>query len=622
MNRAPSIVLALLLVASLAAGPSRSEELNDLYFGEALFYAHQGLFFEALERLDTEVKQHGRIDEPELDSLYTHIDDADFSLGDFELRYRMHHRAGRAITAVLESDVDDVVRNDAAYRLARIHFQKNQLSDALKALDRIEGEIPESIQDDIEFLRANAYLGEGRPEDAVELFEALQGSAEFAGFASYNLGIAYLQSGQRAEALAQLDIAGTITSSDEGELAIRDKANLVAGTVHLEAEEFALAIPYLNRVRLDGPFSNQALLSSGWANMSINNAERAVVPWSILAEREVTDRASQEAMLALPYAYGKLNVHGRAAVYYGRALDAFSAEIEKLNASVDSIREGKFLDALVREEIRKDKDWVIHLRSLPEAPETYYLMDLLASHDFQTGLQNYLDLADLRRKLVTWERGFDSYDEMVEIRRHHYDPLLPDIDTEFRELDSRIRLRIAQHQMLVKRRDGLLTVPQPEFLATPEEQMIFQRLDALEKQVGDDRFALSRIERLRGVLFYRLETEFHDRFTEFDHNLRKLDDAMAVVTAQHEQYVRVRQATTHSYDGYEQPINRLRVNAANAINKIDLLMAQQGRVLEKVAVEELVARRSRLENYGDRARFALADSYDRATETQARTEIQ
>ena len=50
-------------------------------------------------------------------------------------------------------------------------------------------------------------------------------------------------------------------------------------------------------------------------------------------------------------------------------------------------------DEDVREEIRQDADWVIRLRSLPETPETYYLMDLLASHDFQSGLQNYLDLA-------------------------------------------------------------------------------------------------------------------------------------------------------------------------------------------------------------------------------------
>ena len=181
MKRAPIFVLGLLLAATLAAGPSRSQELNDLYFGEALFYAHQGLYFEALERLDTEVKQHGRIDEPELDTLYAHIDDADFSLGDFELRYRMHHRAGRAITAVLESDVSDTIRNDAAYRLARIHFQKNQLAEALEALDRIEGDIPEALLDDIDFLRANVLLAEERAEEAIPLLEALQGSADFGG---------------------------------------------------------------------------------------------------------------------------------------------------------------------------------------------------------------------------------------------------------------------------------------------------------------------------------------------------------------------------------------------------------------------------------------------------------
>ncbi len=620
MRRAPLSVLGLLLFAGLAAGPSQGEELKDLYFGEALYYAHQGLYFEALERLDTEVKQHDGIDEPELDSLYQHIDAAGFSLGDFELRYRMHHRAGRAIKAVLEAAVDDVIRNDAAFRLASIHFQKNQVAEALLALDRIEGEVPEAIRDDIDFLRANVFLAEGNPEASIDVLEKLQGSDEFGGFASYNLGIAYLESGQRQDALEQLQKAGLTATEDAAELAIRDKANLVAGTIHLEDEEYELAIPYLNRVRLDGPFSNQALLSSGWANLSSGRAERAVVPWSLLAEREVTDRATQEAMLALPYAYGKLDVHGRAAVYYGEALDAFVAEIEKLSESIESIREGKFLEALTREEIRKDKDWVIRLRSLSDAPETYYLMQLLASHDFQTGLQNYLDLADLRRKLVAWQGGFDAYDEMVAIRHDHYEPLLPDVDTEFREFDSRMRLRIEQHKMLVRRRDDLLTTPRPEFLATPEELAILARLEALELQAIANTSATQRIKRLKGVLVWRLETEYHERLTEFDMNLRSLDEAMAVAKAQYDQYVRVRQAATHSYSGYEQPINRLRVHSANAIAEVDLLMARQGRLLEKAAVEELVARRSHLENFGDKARFALADSYDRATQVQARSE--
>ncbi len=398
------------------------------------------------------------------------------------------------------------------------------------------------------------------------------------------------------------------------------------GTVYLEEGAYEQALPFLNRVRLEGPFSNQALLSAGWASMSTENYDRAIVPWSILAEREVTDSATQEALLALPYAYGKLDIHGRAAIHYGRALDAFGAEIEKLSASIESIREGRFLEALIREEIRQDADWVIRLRSLPETPETYYLMELMASHDFQTGLQNYLDLADLKRKLLTWEGGFDAYEDMVGIRRDHYEPLLPEIDDQFRKLDSRMRLRTEQHKMLVKRRDDLLTMPRPELLATPEEQLILERIERIEAALagterGDKDALQARLDRLRGRVTWSIETEYHERFTQFDKNLRSLGEAMAVAQAEYDEYVRSRQAATHSYEGYDKPITRLRADVRQAVERIDRLMARQGHLLEVVAIDELIARRDHLENYGDKARFALADSYDRATQAQARVEV-
>ena len=65
--------------------PDPKPGLEDLHFGEALFYAYQEHYFEALERLDTEIAQHHGVDEPELDSLSAHIDHAEFSVGDFEL---------------------------------------------------------------------------------------------------------------------------------------------------------------------------------------------------------------------------------------------------------------------------------------------------------------------------------------------------------------------------------------------------------------------------------------------------------------------------------------------------------------------------------------------------------
>src|SRR5499426_1949050 len=179
-----------LALAAVAARPSPAADLRDLYFGEALYQAYQGQYFDALERLDAELAQHHRVDEPQLDSLQYHIRQADFSVGDFELRYRMHLRAGRAIKAVLDGNVADPVRNDAAFRLARIQFQKDQPEDALSSLKRIHGDVPEQIRDDIEFLRANLYMATGRPADAVEVLRRLQGSEALRGLAAYNLGIA------------------------------------------------------------------------------------------------------------------------------------------------------------------------------------------------------------------------------------------------------------------------------------------------------------------------------------------------------------------------------------------------------------------------------------------------
>src|SRR5678816_3841239 len=100
--RASRRLIGLGLAVGLAARPAVSAELKDLYFGEALYHAYQGQFFEAIERLDTELSQYHGLDEPKLDTLHYHINDAEFSVGDFELDYRMHHRAGRAIKAVLE----------------------------------------------------------------------------------------------------------------------------------------------------------------------------------------------------------------------------------------------------------------------------------------------------------------------------------------------------------------------------------------------------------------------------------------------------------------------------------------------------------------------------------------
>src|SRR6266576_2059498 len=576
--RATRQLIGLALALGLAAGPVTGGDLRDPYFGEALYHAYQGQYFDALQRLDTELAQYHVLDEPKLDTLHYHINNAEFSVGDFELDYRMHQRAGRAIKAVLEGAVDEAVRNEAAFRLARIHFQKGQLDDALQALARIKGTVPEEIKGDLEFLRANVYMATGQPGEAVKVLAQLKGNERLAGFVAYNLGIALLQDGRPQDVIEQLDKAGQLPAGDPAALAIRDKSNLVLGTMLFESGNFERARQALDRVHLEGPFSNQALLRAGWAEASAQQYDRALVPWNILVDREPTDAAVQEVILAVPHAYASLNLHGRAALLYGRALELFSNQIERVDASIRSIREGQFLNALIREESREDETWVIRLRNLPDAPETYYPMELMASHDFQTALHNYLDLEELRSRFIAWKTSLDAFDDIIRLRGQNYEPLLPEVDAQFRELDSRIHIRLEQRKHLAAR--------------------------------------LQRAARLRGALTWRLETEYNDRLTAAYVHLNELKAPLDALSQRYDAFVRTRQAATHSYVGYDVQITRLRERVDDALQRVDKIIARQGHMIETVAINQLEARRDRLVAQQSEARFGVADSYDRAARGQ------
>jgi hypothetical protein len=603
-------------VSTHARGP-----LRDLYFGEALYYAYQAKYFDAIARLDVEVGQHYGVDEPQLDPLHYHIGEAEFSVGDFELYYRMHHRAGRAIKAVLEGNVEPSVRNEAVYRLARIYFQKDQPVNALHALERIQGEVPERIQNDVDFLRAQVLMANGRFPDAAKVLRPLQNAEGLEGFSAYNLGIALWRSGQQEEGGRQFDRAGQINGNEPGDLAIRDKSNLVFGSTLLENKQPELARNYLERVRLQGPYSNKALLAAGWADAFLEQYDRALVPWTILSKRNVTDEAVQEGLLAVPFAYRKLRAYGKAALLYESALHAFGDELDKLASSIRSIREGKFLEALVREEVKQDSNWVVKLRDLPDSPETYYLTELMASHDFQSSLKNYLDLEELRKRLVVWEDDLDAYEQLIGLRRAYYQPLLPDIDKAFRVLDSQMRLRLEQRARVAARIKAMLVSPRPDFLATANERVILQKLaqieNAAKKRRGKAREeALARISRLKGVLHWHIHTAYDRRLTEAYKHLQDLDAVVEDLKKQYESFVRTRQAATQSYEGYG-ITGQLRVRVREAREQVNMLMARQGHMLELMAINELEKRSRRLEEFQVKARFAMADSYDRAVQTQS-----
>jgi hypothetical protein len=188
-----------------------------------------------------------------------------------------------------------------------------------------------------------------------------------------------------------------------------------------------------------------------------------------------------------------------------------------------------------------------------------------------------------------------------------------------------MRLRLNQREHLGRRLKAMLTAPRPEYLATADERIAGERIAAIEKQLGDSDGSASvalkeRAAHLRGLLTWRLETEYHERLTAAHVHLNELNAHVAAMNREYEDFVRARQAATHSYVGYEDQIQRLRARVGEALPQVDTLMARQGHIIETVAINQLNARRERLVAQQTQARYAVADSYDRAARAQAEAE--
>ena len=622
-------------LSSYAASGLKDVELRDLYFGEVLFYAYQDKYFEALERLDSELIQHYRVDESNLDPLSLNLGQAEFSVGDIELQYRMDKRAGKAIQAVLGSGIDLAIRNQAALELARMYFRKNDAERALYALDLIHDRVdltkypdksvddlrgvePENFKVDVLYLRALAYISTGQFTNAVEILDSLRNEASIKGYVLYNLGIALIQAQQELQGLEVLDELGRLETQDKNLQALKDKANLKTAYRLLDSGNAEQARIYFQRIRLDGPYSNQALLGAGWAEAALDRYDRALVPWTILHKREKTNHSVQESLMSVPYAYGKLQAYGKSANMYAEAMDMFAYEISRLDDSIKAIRGGKFLEALVDEESKQDENWVVNLRELPDVPETRYILDLLASSDFQASYKNYRDLADLKVRIETWLANLKVFEEIIDIRRAYQEPLLPIVGERFERIDARAKLRLEQRNSLADKIKNILIAPRPDFLATADERLASDRVTAFEQYIAEHPEKVTgeqiyRVKRLRGVLSWRLQSEYDQRLTEAYNHLLSLDETTEAFKKQYGSFIRTRQAATQSYEGYQSVIRQLRTGLFAAQRKLKGVMAKQGRFLETMAENELDRRRKRLEEYQIKARFALAENYDRVT---------
>lgn len=619
------ILLCAVMMASnvLAADSKNPGELRDLFFGEALYHHHQQDYFTAVTLLDAELTQLYSLDDPKQDSLSFHREESELLVGDMELSYRMHQRVGRAMQRLLDKSVHDSIRDRAAFRLARIAFKKSAYDDALQYLDAIGKSAPAELTQQAALLRGQALIALERYPQAIEVLKPVQGASALTGYAAYNLGVAYTEAGDPASAFLYLNKVGTMNTGDRELSALRDKANLTIGAALLKAGKAAEARPYLERVQIKSAFANKALLWVGWSSAGEGKYEQALVPWMLLRQRDITDVAVQEALLAAPYGFGQLKAYGKSAVLYGEAVDKIDREISRLDDSMRSIREGKFLKAMLSEEAKHQEQWLFKLGSVKDAPETRYLRNLMAGHAFNESYQNYRELDQLRRNLERGLQDVAAYQDLLQLRRRHYAPLLDQTDSAYARAQKRLATALSRRDVLAASLGKLLQKRDPMRLATAKErhlkvdlQRSRRKVESLRALPGKD-ILLRKQALLEGLLHWDIESDYNDRLSRAHQHLRELDQEIARAQLSQTELTKAKAAAALSYQGYDRALQGLQERLTYLLGKTEGLIAHQGQYMERRAISELMRRKQRLQQYRTKARFAMAESYDLALRKQS-----
>jgi hypothetical protein len=600
------VAAACLAPSTHAAKPSEPTIVRDVEYGEVLFWFYQKEYFPAIVRLLAARKR---------DRLEHHDAEAELLLGGLWLSYGHHVRAAEIFEHLLADSVDPELRDRTWFFLAKIRHQRGYLEEARRALANIEGSLPAALRDERRMLQAQIHIDAGEYDEAARLLEDWQGAGEWAAYAGYNLGVAMVRGGRVSDAAAVLADIGSRPAPGEEQSALRDKANLALSYAYLQAGEPIAARPLLQRIRLAGPFSNQALLGAGWADAETGDYRRALVPWMELRGRSMLDPAVQEALLAIPYAMARLDATSSAADHYQGAIDAYRQESRRLDMTIARIGRGGLIDDFLADDPLETTGWYYRVDALPESAETRYLYHVLATHEFQEALKNYRDLAYLARNLAERRNSVAVFRSMLDTRRLAFDQRLPRVATSLFAADT--DALIDRKLELDARLNNIEESGDSLALATEREFELWGEISALERTPAADlpeaREARHKLRLLKGVLQWELDRDFKARLWKARRRVRETGEALVETERTRRSVDRTMREEPGVYANFDRRVIQLapRIDALTA--KVQAALARQRAFLQDVAISELRAQKERLDTYDIEARFALATIYDRSS---------
>ncbi|PHS61402.1 MAG: hypothetical protein COB09_17245 [Thalassobium sp.] len=401
-----------LLTLVIASQYATAAQVKDLEYGGILFDYYQQDYFSALVQYEYANSQN---------ALQHHGNEARLLKGGMTLSYGIAGQAEDIFSQLLTPDVAAEQRNRAWFYLAKLYYQKADTPRAAHALMQINGQVPQEIAGEYNYLATLINIRNRQTDAANAGIDQLSDNLRFQPYLIYNLAVSQLQSGKTDEAMANLNrvMTAAVTHKSEELAVLADRARHALAQLEMTQGNLLSAWNYLQGVRTTGLYSNRALLTYAWAAIKLKRYSDAVPALRLLDQRSITIPETQEAKVLLAHVYETEGAKRSSLKQYLLAEKSFKEGLNAIEMARKVIASQEIPQEFVinLEAMLDESDWYGMQPSLDYNKLTPFLTELMASNNFYSVIKELRDLYGIRRNLQFWQMQIHEHELIIRIRR-------------------------------------------------------------------------------------------------------------------------------------------------------------------------------------------------------------
>ena len=531
-----------LLFICTAAAPG-AQPLDELTYGTVLYEFYQEEYDQAL--LQTLVAYEQQRTGEDMVRF-------DLAKGSFAFAGGMYAYANETFNAVPEGELTDLDQMRLAFHLSREFHRRGDWPSLSEQIAKIElGKSwlgKRRVHPEVEFMRAELAVVEGRYDEAARLFQEMEVQNPLRAYGLFNLGVAYRHADQTEQALQTFRQLADMPAYSEEAYDLSQRARLAMALLARQQQNTTHAEQVLSDLPGDGRYQDVAMAAYGGLAMDNADYQLAARIWMTLKEQDYWTPSTATARLGFPLSLEKMAEQGSRAstelalMNYREAEQAFANRLASLTNLTQEAEEPAWVRELIQvfSEADVSTDDSSFMQKWQEQLGHTDWLEWLAEDDIHQALQQWRELNDMNGWLGDMPTRIAALQEVsqeVQRRNSTAEDLL--VNQGLLAKQAELAAQIEATELAIEelnRQPMTRTMAWMYPLATAEERAL---LDDLETKRGllvhmseQDQIKWGgRIDRLQGVVFFQIVESYASRIYELKKQNRELAGLLDDITA-------------------------------------------------------------------------------------------